>query len=221
MGLLLLCLFGTWFLFRSSDVDATVTGFSWERTIQVEELRTLIENDWQIPANGRYLSQKEAIHHYQQVFVRNETRTRQVSERVQVGTRRYVCGQRDLGNGFFKDVECQKPIYETRTRTETYQEPIYRDVPVYRTKYTYEIDRWVNGRLERASGHDQTPQWPPINLKPKEREGQKRQQYTVEFTDPDRQTYQIDMPLQQWNTFSLRETHTLQVNRLGNASLKE
>ena len=44
--------------------------FEWERTIQVEELRTLIEDDWQIPTGGQYISEEEAIHHYDQVFVR-------------------------------------------------------------------------------------------------------------------------------------------------------
>ena len=220
--LLLLCLFATWFLFlRTSDVNATVTGFDWERTIQVEELRTLIENDWEIPQGGRYISQKEEIHHYDQVFVRNETRTREVSEQVQVGTRTYVCGQKDLGNGFFEDVKCDEPVYETKTRTETYQEPIYRDVPVYKTKYSYEIDRWVDGRLERETGTTQKPEWPVIYFTELEREGKRSEKYVVEFTDSDDETYQIEMEFERWKSFSLGEQHTIQIDSFGHAELKE
>ena len=62
----------------------------------------------EIPPDGRYISEEEAIRRYDQVFVRNETRTRQVSEQVQTGTRDYVCGQRDLGNGFFEDITAKR-----------------------------------------------------------------------------------------------------------------
>jgi len=222
LALVFLCLCGTWFLFfRSTNVNATVTGFEWERTIQVEELKTLIEEDWQIPTGGRYISEEKAIHHYDQVFVRNETRTREVSEQVQVGTRSYVCGQKDLGNGFFEDINCQEPTYQTKTRTETYQEPIYQDVPVYDTKYSYEIDRWVDGRLEKETGTTQNPEWPLIYLTDVEREGQRRESYKVEFTDTDSTRYPIEMELERWKSFSLGGEHVITVDSFGNAELEE
>ena len=49
------------------------------------------------PAAGRLLSEREEIHHYDQVLDHYETRQRDVEEQVQVGTETYVCGQRDLG----------------------------------------------------------------------------------------------------------------------------
>ena len=220
--LVFLCLCGTWFLFfRSTNVNATVTGFEWERTIQVEELKTLIEEDWKIPADGRYISEKEAIHHYDQVFVRNETRTRDIPEQVQTGTRSYVCGQKDLGNGFFEEITCQEPTYETRIRTETYQEPIYQDIPVYQTKYEYEIDRWVDGRLEKETGTTQNPEWPLIYLTEFEREGERNETYKVQFTDTDGERYPIEMKLQRWNSFSLGDEHVITVDSFGNAELEQ
>ncbi len=218
--LIFLCLCGTWFLFfRSTSASATVTGFEWERTIQMEELETLIEEDWQIPADGRYLSEEEAIHHYDQIFLRNETRTRDIPEQVQTGTRSYVCGQKDLGNGFFEEVTCQEPTYETKIRTETYQEPIYQAVPVYRTKYEYEIDRWVDGRLEKETGSTQSPEWPLIYPTEFEREGERHEVYWVEFTDTDSTRYAIEMELAPWQRFSLGDEHVLVVDSFGNAEL--
>lgn len=220
--LVFLCLCGTWFLFfRSTSTSTTVTGFEWERTIQVEELETLIEEDWQIPTDGRYVSEEEAIHHYDQIFVRNETRTRDIPEQVQTGTRSYVCGQKDLGNGFFEEVTCQEPTYKTQIRTETYQEPIYQAVPVFQTKYEYEIDRWVDGRLEKETGSTQNPEWPLIYLTDIEREGERDEVYWVEFTNTDSTRYAIEMELTQWQSFSLDDEHVIVVDSFGNAELEQ
>ena len=157
--------------------------FHWERTIQVEDFRTVQESGWAVPSGGRVTSQRVEVHHFNQVLDHYETRTRQVSEQVQTGTETYVSGQRDMGNGYFEDIESTRPIYETRTRTETYQEPIYRSVPVMATKYGYDIERWLKNRDERAAGDDQKPRWPDVKLKPKERNGPRQARYTVGFQD--------------------------------------
>ena len=222
LALVFLCLCGTWFLFlRNTNVNATVTGFEWERTIQVEEQKTLTEEGWDIPADGRYISEEEAIRSYNQVFVRNETRTREIPEQVQTGTRSYPCGQRDLGNGFFEELTCQEPTYETRIRTETYQEPVYTQVPIFDTKYTYEIDRWVDGRLEKETGTTQNPEWPLIYLTEFEREAERNETYFIEFTNVDEKRYTIEMELAEWQTFSLGDEEIIIVDSFGNATLGE
>lgn len=164
----------------------TPVAFHWERAIDVEDYRTVSESGWSVPAGGRVTSQRPEIHHFDQVLDHYETRTRQVSEQVQTGTETYVSGQRDLGNGYFEDISSTRPIYETRSRTEMYQEPIYRSVPVMATKYAYDIERWLKNRDARAAGDDQQPRWPDTKLKPKEREGPRRARYMVRFQD-DRQ----------------------------------
>ena len=126
------CACGAFMLFRTSEKDVTIDEMSWERTVEVEAFGTVTEEDWDVPSEGRILSQREEIREYEQVISGYVTQQRQVSEQVQTGSRTYVCGQRDLGNGFFEDVECTDPVYETRYRTETYQEPVYEDRPVYR-----------------------------------------------------------------------------------------
>jgi hypothetical protein len=99
--LLCLCLFLAFTFFGDKSTEATVAGFSWERAVAVEAFQAVTEEDWAVPDGGRLLDQREDIHHYIQVLSHYETRQRQVSEQVQVGVRTYVCGQRDLGNGFF------------------------------------------------------------------------------------------------------------------------
>lgn len=209
------------FLFQPISLDATVSGLSWERTVKIERLTTVTESDWSVPTGGRILSQEEEIRRYEQVIDRYETRTRDVSEQVQVGTESYVCGTRDLGNGFFEDKTCTRAIYETRTRTETYEEPIYRDEPVYDTKYTYEIDKWLPDREAVATGEEKSAYWPEFTLETDEREAQRTEKYQVRFLDEKGKTYTLKMEEETWNGFAVGESRELKVNRLGRVKLAQ
>ncbi len=144
-----------------------------------------------------------------------ETKERTVSERVHVGERTYVCGQRDLGNGFFEDIECSEPIYETQQRIETYEEPVYEQVPVMATKYEYEVDRWVPARTETATGNDHQAYWPELDLQENEREGERSESYRIVFRDDNGRRHEMTFPYQEWLTFESRGNYTLQVNGLG------
>lgn len=209
------------FWFQPQQIEATVTQTAWQRSIQIEQLTTLVESDWSIPDGGRLLSQQEAIHHYEQVLERYETRTREVSERVAAGSESYVCGTVDLGNGFFEDKMCDRTLYETRTHSETYEEPIYRDEPVYQTQYTYEIDRWLVNRTPQTSGNDHHPYWPEIVLGPQERQGAGQETYTVHFEGENGKSYQITMALARWLDFDGGSQHRITVNRGGKAWLPD
>ncbi len=186
LGLLALG-FLVWLLGRPTEATLTVSGFRWERTIAVEELRTVTEQGWEgeLPAGARSLSTSREIHHHNQVQIGTETRTRTVSERVQTGTERVKVGQRDLGNGYFEDVYEDQPVYEDRDRQETYREPIYRQDPVYRIRHRYEIDKWVASREAKAGAADHTAVWPDPDLGEKEREGERKEAYEVLFVDKD------------------------------------
>jgi hypothetical protein len=216
VAFLFLCICGSLILSRmNSDVEATVSQLQWERTIAVEAYQTVTESDWNVPTNGRLLSQREEIHHYDQVLVGYENRQREVSEQVQVGEESYVCGQRDMGNGFFEDIQCSRPIYGTQSRTESYQEPIYRQDPVYQTKYTYEIDKWVVVRTERANGARGQAQWPEMKLSAGEREGKRSEAYTVHLTDKNGKSYSLEMPFEEWRRLEVGATYTVKVNAFG------
>ncbi|HVR98378.1 MAG TPA: zinc finger protein [Thermoanaerobaculia bacterium] len=183
--LLLILLVGTcsYFSFRKTDEPVTVTGFEWQRTIEVEELRTVRESAWEgeVPRGARILSSSREVHH---------------NEREQVGTERVKTGTRDLGNGFFEDV------YEDR--------PVYEESPVYRDKVTYEVERWVTDRTEKATGRDRSPGWPAVSLDANEREGERSEGYFV-LLQGDEETYRMPMPLQRWSGLSDGESFTATV----------
>lgn len=216
-ALLIVCLALAALLFNTSNVDVTVADIFWERSIPVEALETVVEEDWDLPDSGRLLEEREEIREYEQVIVGYETKQRQVSERVQVGQRTYVCGQEDLGNGFFRDVECSEPIYETQSRTESYEDPIYSQQPVYDTLYKYEIDRWNGVRTEVASGNDLSPYWPEFVLGSGEREGEPSERYEITFVDDEGKHYQMEFPEEEWRTFEPNGRYQLEVNGFGDA----
>lgn len=176
-----------WLIGRPRERTLAVTGHRWERTVAVEELKTVTEEGWEgeLPAGARSLSSRREVHHTNRVRIGTETRTRTVSERVQTGTERVKVGERDLGNGYFEDIYEDRPVYEERDREETYEEPVYREDPVYRMKHSYEIDKWVNVREARAGATGLSPVWPETRLGPQQREGQRAETYEVLFEDKD------------------------------------
>lgn len=195
-----------------SKVPATVTDKSWERTVQVEEYRTVEEEGWSIPDGGRERRHWREVHHYDRVLDHYETRTRDVSERVRTGTESYSCGKKDHGNGYFSDKTCTRPVYETRHHSETYRDPVYRRVPVYGTRYRYEIERWLPERSVRAAGGARDePAWPETHLGRKEREGERKEVYTLAFRDKDGKTYSREVPRPQWDRHRPDEPVTLRV----------
>ncbi|MBW3570843.1 MAG: hypothetical protein KY467_07040 [Gemmatimonadetes bacterium] len=191
---------------------ASVESKRWERVAVVEQRRIEEGEGWELPDSAEVLRRERRFHHTGQEVVGQRTATRQVprtervadgtdtrsrtvEERVRTGTREYVCGQRDLGNGYFEDVECREPVYETRTRTETWEEPRYREVtrhetvteqvavtrpvPVYRTYYTWRAPRWDAVDTLRASGDTTRPAWPNAQLAQNQRWGARTGRYTV------------------------------------------
>ncbi len=190
-------------------VDVQVTGFGWERTVQMMHFEPVQHEEWSTPAGAYNIRSFRAIHHYNQVLRGYETRTRDVE--VQVGSEDYKCGSRDMGNGYFEDVYCSRPIYETRQ--ETYQEPIYDQVPVYQTKYSYTLKEWVAHpqNLLKASAGDQKPHWPEASGKTDPetwREGAKTEEYTVKVTDDKGEVFTEKIPISRWQ--NLKQGQTIQ-----------
>ena len=63
------------FLFQPITKSETVVGFSWERTITIEEERTVEESDWYVPSGGRVYDERQEIRSYKSVLDHYETRT--------------------------------------------------------------------------------------------------------------------------------------------------
>ncbi|NJN78171.1 MAG: hypothetical protein HC803_07445 [Saprospiraceae bacterium] len=139
----------------SSTIEVAVTNIEWERSIETEAFKLVTEEAWEMPQEGKIIKSFEAIHHYDKRIVGYQTRTRTVQEAV--GTEEYVCGKRDLGNGYFEDKYCTRTIY--KDRQEQYEEPIYQEFPVYKTKYQYEIYRWKPYKNFDTNGTDKQTNW--------------------------------------------------------------
>lgn len=166
--------------FLTHPEQLTVAAARWSRSIQLEHLIPVDESGWDVPAGGRVKSSREEVHHHDRVASGTRRVERVYTERVQSGSRRVKTGTRDLGNGYFKDVYENQPTYRDVQRRRTETETVYRDVPVYRRKYYFEIDRWRPLRTVATSGADCSPHWGDAKLAgPREREGPRTETYAV------------------------------------------
>ncbi|HET6764182.1 MAG TPA: hypothetical protein VFH27_10940 [Longimicrobiaceae bacterium] len=209
-------IFGTcWFLNRPYEVDGRVAALHWDRTVKVEEYRTVRESDWSVPPGGREVDHHRAVHHHNQVLDHYETRSRQVSERVQTGSERYTCGRRSKGNGYYSDKTCTRPTYTTRYHTETYRDPVYVSVPVYATRYDFDIEKWVPGRVLKEEGATTATRWPAVKLAANERDAGHEEHYVVRFTDAKGRDYAQPLPEITWRLFSPGHPVRMRVNSVG------
>ncbi len=169
-------------LFWPYTKTISVTGFSWERNIYLEEYRTLNESDWTIPSGGREYDRRTEVRSYENVLDHyetvTETKTRQVLDHYET-TYTYT----DNGNGTFTEHAHENPVYRTETYTDTHEKPVYRQEPVYDTKYYYEIDKWVKtGEEYPSQGEDKNPYWNEnYTLSDKERDTSRAEAYYVEY----------------------------------------
>jgi len=196
-----LVLFGGWMLLKSfpKTVEVTVSSFEWKRSFQLEHYETVGKEAWSVPNGAFDVSSFRAIKSYKQVLRGYETKTR--TKRVQVGTERYVCGKVDKGNGYFVDKYCTRAVYENRQ--ETYEEPVYDQVPVYATKYKFKVKEWVSRKsnLLTSSGKNQEAKWPTdVRLNsPKEwRSGQKKGNYYLTVKEDNGTAHREEVSYDYW-----------------------
>lgn len=212
----MLVVFAVWyFFFATFQINARVDNLSWERAVSIEAYRTVTEEDWDIPSSGKEVTSERKVRRYEQVFDHYENRARQLSKQVATGSESYKCGTEDMGNGYFRDVECSRTTYETQYYNEDYQESVYRDEPIYATWYTYEIDKWVFARKPTAQGRDRNPIWPIYNLADNERVAAKNEKYSVNLAGENKSDYSINLPQSVWQEVSPSRMFVLTVNRVG------
>ena len=214
-----------WLFFRKREIEGVVEGTSWTRTTEIEAYRTLRESGFNLPEGARPVRSYRAVERYNQVLDHYVTRERQVSERVQTGSRTYTCGSRDTGNGYFEDVTCTEPTYETRYRSETYEDPVYRQEPVYGTKHDYDIDRWVRDTVLTTRGEAHTPadtagpRWPAPRLRDRQREAAKTEEYVVRYKGENGKTYEHKLPFDRFRDLRIGSPVRLKVSASGSSEL--
>ena len=147
-------------------VEVEVSGLEWQRTIALEEYKTVTETAWEgeVPKEARVQSSERALHHTDKVADGTRTVPETYTEEVSDGTESYVCGRIDKKNGYFEDKYCTRTKYKTVTKTRNKTETIYKDVPVYKTRYKYLIDKWIPAGEKTTSGNDFNPQWANVSV---------------------------------------------------------
>ena len=174
---------------KSSEISAK----SWDRAIEVESYETVSESDWEVPSGGTVTDKKEEIKSYDHVIDHYETVEVEKSREVEDGydiSNEYI----DNGDGTFTEEEVKTPRYKTEYYTETEEQPVYKDVPVYATKYYYDIDKWIYNRTEEASGEgDEVPYWPEHSLTDNERDGKTTEEYIVTCTTDKGKVYTVEV----------------------------
>ena len=167
-----------------------------------------------------------------------ETVKRTKSERVQDGTERVKVGstKTSRGNGYYDST----PVYENRPkyktvnreyseqvakykqvpRNEPYDENVYVDVPIYKTKYTYLIDRWVDANPVSLNGTDKNPRWPEVSVSSTRRAANKHSSYIVYFSNKEGQRLSYETDLNSWQAFQVSEIYTAEVRNVGNTVVK-
>lgn len=219
----IICIFGLFSIFTPKNTTMEITGFSWQRTIEIEQYRTFHENDWSVPDGGRIASQKSEIHHYDKVLDHYETKTRKVTKKRISGYKKHT-KTKDLGNGYFKEETEKVPIYEEYTETEKYKEPVYKDVPVYWTKYYYDIERWVYERSVTTKKNDQSPYWGETNLQFDERVSKKIEEYVlIGITNSKKEQVRniVLNDMQEWSKFEIGQKVKVKVYVGGIIKLNE
>jgi hypothetical protein len=164
------------------DINVTVIGHNWERTIRVEEFRQVSESDWEggVPNDAYGVS-----------CSRRQRSTRQVPDGETCSTSTVNV---DNGDGTFSR--------ESRETCTTQ----YRDEPVYDDWCSYRVDRWVFKRAAVAQGNALTPAptWPnpqvtPCNNYGCEREGTRAGTYRLVLRSRDRpEPYICSQPQAVW-----------------------
>ena len=206
-----------WF-FTPKSVEIHVTDVSWERHIQIQQWQTVSESDWNVPINGRVYDKKQEIHHYDHVLDYYETYYETVSEQV-VDHYKTIKNKKDLGNGKFEITEEKEPVYKTVTHKEKRQKPIYRDVPIYQTKFYYKLERWKDNRTIDTSAHDKSPYFGEIILAKgkqpydvgKEQESGRSSKYFITGTVKDKsEIYEVDDE-NWWNEIHVGDTLNVKV----------
>ncbi len=101
--------------------------------------------------------------------------------------------------------------------TTTTTQPVYGFVWRTRTKYTYEIQRWVESRMLVASEDNHSAYWPSYTLdaSTSEREKETEERYIVHFQTAKGKTYQRELPESEWAALDEHTTCTLKVDLFG------
>lgn len=171
---------------RTSERVGVVRGVEWTRSIQVLALMPVEQRDW-----------RDQIP-YDGQLVSCESRMRYTSDNPEPNSVE-VCGTpytEDTGSGFGEVV--QDCVYE-----------------VYDDYCTYTSMDWGIFDTVSATGNDLNAYWPSLSLSSDQREGERSQEYQVNFSTEDGTVTYVTDNAQQFTQFVEGSRWVLEVNTLG------
>lgn len=170
-------------IFWTKSADVTVTGHTWKREIDVEEMASRRQSDWcsSMPGDAYSVSRSREVRSHREIPDGQTCRT----------------VRKDNGDGTYSTSE------ECKTK--------YRSEPVYDDKCHYSVNRWGVARTERAQGAgvSPAPAWPGVRIvRPGtclgcEREGARRETLTVALRERSgAKTWSCDIDNARWSALS-------------------
>lgn len=194
-------------------VEFQVSDISWQRSVHIEERYTAEDSGWKLPAEGRLVRTSQEVHHTDHVLDHYETYYDEVSKEV-IDHYETRTEKVDKGNGFFDIEKSKVPIYKTVKEKVKKERPVYRDVPVYATRYYYLIERWKSSRSIDTAAHDKNPVWgevlladgqPPYDVGKERESGRRTQFFVTGIVDGEEKTYIVDDE-EFWNEMNVGDT---------------
>jgi hypothetical protein len=189
----------------SYATEVEVTGLEWTRTVAAEEYKTVTETAWEgeLPPDARVQSSERALHHTEKVADGTRSVPETYTEQVSDGTETYNCGRTSKKNGYFEDKTCTRTKYKSVTRTRNRTETVYKDVPVYRTRYNYQIEKWVTVDEKTTSGTDFNPQWAAVPTDKTHRAGKRTENYVLLCKELGgaNKPHKIELTAENWSNF--------------------
>jgi predicted nucleic acid-binding Zn ribbon protein len=173
-------------IFKTDEVNATVSGVKWERSIAVEEFTTVTASDWwnEIPEGAEVQSCSEEY--------------RYTSDEPQANATE-VCGEEhveDTGTGIGEVV--QDCTYE-----------------VYDDYCEFTVMEWTVVETLTETGDDLSPDWPEVTLTTDQREGERSEDYTITFSDNGKTYTYTTTDVELFLQASPGSHWTLEVSKLG------
>jgi double zinc ribbon protein len=191
LALLVLIGGGIFAFTRTTTTNIYVTGYRWERTIEIESLGPVLAS-----LNGSCNSAPADAYNLNQ-------RTEKTGSHQEQDGETCTNKQVDQGDGTFKEEQQCSPRYKT--------------IDDYGPVCHYTVNRWSYSRTARAEGDKSvTVAWPETNLHSgnligSERESSRKETYYLEFKGDGDKTFECPVAVDQWNSVSMEAAFTVQV----------
>ena len=176
-----------------TEASATISALDWSREIELEKYQSSIKNDWKedVPLKGTI-----------QNCIEKERDTKKIED-----GQKCTMVKNDNGDGTFSEKEDCKPKY--------------KEVPVYDSWCSYQIQEWKLFDTARKTGSDLYPEWPSPNIEKCsivalncERLGRKIEKYNVHFTDQNGKKHSCSFSESKWKAAKIGSSHTMAFNSI-------